>query len=553
MKRDIKVNYSVLDSIVKSLSQYKTALENMDSTLKNINAKLENENEGEAVNALKTKHVDIKSQIDSCHEEVADLYDIFNNYINDMTSIIKPKNYDNMMRVSRNDIYWNMQSVIGACTNVMMTSRNAAVFKSFPSPFADDETKARERRNGDKLDNLHNDIITYSNKLMQNVSDIQSLYDTKVIPYENMDDTYKSKAQSIYSKYTNFWEALKTDLSAIGEAAIDLVKGAASSIFGLVKGIFDLVKGAVTYIGAGIGIAWTSIAGDCPDCLKDCKAKAEEYNKTIGAILKDPFIIVEGIAQNVNDAYEDKGMWYVTGYAAGEVAQIILLKKAGDKLKEVKGAKTTKIKTLQELLNESKCTKDDFIKYLQSCDDYFKTNYADEFAKTGKWPEEVQIPKSPDVLNAKGGIDWEQVPNNGYVLDEAGNAIKEVYSPKKGEIIDRFGPSDGTFTSPVKDGKAYTYDQRSLPYVEDASKYHQYEFTDDLSKLKEYIENCKDPDLVKDIDSYMSYKKIKSYDDLVCYKGEIAAGFNSTGGGIQYQLPLPVDMLEDLGIIKKIM
>ncbi|ROR29204.1 transposase [Mobilisporobacter senegalensis] len=101
-------------------------------------------------------------------------------------------------------------------------------------------------------------------------------------------------------------------------------------------------------------------------------------------------------------------------------------------------------------------------------------------------------------------------------------------------------------------GKPYSYDQRLLPYVEDFSKYKQYELTDDLSKLKSYITNCKDKDLVQDIQDYMSYKKIKSYDDLIAYKGEIASGFGSTGGGIQYQLPLPVDILEDLGLLKMI-
>ena len=65
-----------------------------------------------------------------------------------------------------------------------------------------------------------------------------------------------------------------------------------------------------------------------------------------------------------------------------------------------------------------------------------------------------------DVLTAKGSIDWSQVPDSGYVLDSSGKAIKETYFPKKGEIIDRYGPSDGTFTSPVIDGRPYSYDNR---------------------------------------------------------------------------------------------
>ena len=56
--------------------------------------------------------------------------------------------------------------------------------------------------------------------------------------------------------------------------------------------------------------------------------------------MHDPFLIIEGLSQSINDAYEDKGICYVTGYAVGEVAQLILLKKAGDKLKSVKGAES---------------------------------------------------------------------------------------------------------------------------------------------------------------------------------------------------------------------
>ena len=339
MKRDIKVNYGVLKSIVNDLNQYKTALEDMDNTLKNIEKKLETENDGEAVNALKSKYSDIKGQVDSCHGEVSDLYDIFNNYITDMTDIIKPKNESQIMRVSRNDIWWNMSTISSSCTNVLMTRRNAAVFKTFPSPFADDDEKAAERRNGDKLDNLHNDIITYGNKLMEDYNDMSNLYNKKIIPYENMDDTYKTKASSLYSKYTNFLEGLKTVLTDIGVGAIDLLKGVGASLLGLVKGVWDLAKGAVTYLGAGIGIACTAVFGDAPDCLKDCQAKVDEYNKTISAVIHDPFLLVEGLCQNINDTYEEKGICYVTGYAVGEVAQLILLKKAGDKLKSIKGVR----------------------------------------------------------------------------------------------------------------------------------------------------------------------------------------------------------------------
>ena len=340
MKRDIKVNYGTIDSIVQELERYRSALENIESTIININNKMESENSGEAVSALRAKYSDMKSQIDSCKEEITDLRDIFSNYSNDMTSIIRPKNHEAMMRVSRNDIYWNMETLISFCCNVGMTRRNAAVFKSFPSAFASDEEKAAERRNGDKLDDLHNSIGYHYNRLMEDVSDMRNLYDRKIIPYENMDDTYKTKAKSIYSKYTNFFEDLHTKLNSFGVGTINLVKGIGGSILGFIGDVWNLVKGVFVYAGAAIGIACTAVFGDAPDCLKECKSKAAKYNETISAIIHDPFLIVEGLSQGVNDAYEEKGICYVTGYVVGEVAQLIILKKAGDKIKGVKGADT---------------------------------------------------------------------------------------------------------------------------------------------------------------------------------------------------------------------
>ncbi|MBD7911792.1 hypothetical protein [Clostridium cibarium] len=47
----------------------------------------------------------------------------------------------------------------------------------------------------------------------------------------------------------------------------------------------------------------------------------------IKAILDDPSIIVEGIVQQVSDAKDEKGLAYCTGYTAGLIAQMVLLKK----------------------------------------------------------------------------------------------------------------------------------------------------------------------------------------------------------------------------------
>ena len=94
-------------------------------------------------------------------------------------------------------------------------------------------------------------------------------------------------------------------------------------------GIFDLLKAGVVYSGANLGCISEEIFGDAPDCLKACESKAEEYNRDIVQIIEDPFLLVEGISQTMNDTYEEKGIAYMSGYVIGEVAQLIILRKIG--------------------------------------------------------------------------------------------------------------------------------------------------------------------------------------------------------------------------------
>ena len=210
------------------------------------------------------------------------------------------------------------------------------------------------------------------------------------------------------------------------------------------------------------------------------------------------------------------------------------------------------IKSVDDLLKETTCSQEDLYNYLKNNDIYSKTNYAEIFIRTGKWPEDIQIPKSPKVLNEDGSIKWSEVPNGGYVLDANGNAIKNEHVPMPDEILDRYGPPNGRYTSPVLEGKPFNYDQRSLPYLEDSSKYHQYEVIGDFSKIEEYVSKCNNLQLKSKLEAQVLRYYNGDYSKVVTYKGGIAKGFGASGGGIQYELPLPVEWLEELGLLKEV-
>ena len=201
------------------------------------------------------------------------------------------------------------------------------------------------------------------------------------------------------------------------------------------------------------------------------------------------------------------------------------------------------------LLEQSTCSFNDLSKYLST----ISRNYADAYVKTGKWPSGIQIPKSPDVLNFDGSINWDKAPKGGYVLDGNGNAVRTEYFPQVGDIVDRYGFAEGRYTSPMIDGKSVDYDLRALPFIEDKSQYHSYQVIGDISKLQDYVENCQDADLRSMIEGAIDYYYNGNYSEVIPYRGYIAGieGWGS-GGGLQEEFPIKIAWLEKLGILMEI-
>lgn len=173
LKRDIRIKYSVLEEIRDQIKQYKNAIETIQEVLNTVNNKLE-ENEGQAVNQLKGNYDEIKGDLEGCHEEVDDLYTIFDGYISDMQDIIRPIDPKSIMKVDRNDIWWNMQYVFGACQAVEHLRFNIGTYISLPNFFKSDEEKANEDINERKIEEIWDDINRGAELLNTNIADLQS-------------------------------------------------------------------------------------------------------------------------------------------------------------------------------------------------------------------------------------------------------------------------------------------------------------------------------------------------------------------------------------------
>ena len=336
-KNDIKVNYGTINILIYRLNQYKTALEDMKKAIHSIE-KIFNKGKGEAMEAFGIKSNELIKKIDGVEKEISDISGILKKYVTDMTAIIKPVSIDKMMRVDRNDIYWNMQTINGICMGIPLIPMNVGV-SSFGDWFdwdEDEEERERRRRNDDKLDEIKRMFRNTVNQVTDMADNLNRLY-KKVQNYENMDDKYEREAKKLKKEYTSFWEGVGDVINEVADIVVKFGEGLFDGIKDFLVGLVKLVGGTLKYAGSAAVCLYGEVSGkDVPNWAKECY---NDTNETVLGVLKDPTILVEGLAQGVSDSFEEKGGAYCGGYAVGTVASAIVGTKGMDKLRGLgKGA-----------------------------------------------------------------------------------------------------------------------------------------------------------------------------------------------------------------------
>lgn len=159
----------------------------------------------------------------------------------------------------------------------------------------------------------------------------------------------------------------------------------------------------------------------------------------------------------------------------------------------------------------------------------------------------------PETLDADGNIDWDQAPHDGFKLDDDGNPIFEDHYPQAGDRFDRYGNPRGSFVSPIGEDGPFSYESRSMPYTQNPNAYHEYEWTGDLGDAAARYDQLSPSDR-EIVDAGLEYFG-KDINDLgAVARGEAAAipAWGLPGGATQDKLPVSVEMLDLLGLIREV-
>jgi len=469
MKRDIKINYGKIEDIISNIIKYDGALNDMEASLKYIKAEINNST-GESIDSLLNNYELLIKNIGICKEELNDLRKILSDYINEMSGYAQAIHRGSLIRVDRNDVWWNIKSMEGII-NQITDEQMRWGYNYSGSWSSDKDVIEREEHNGRQIESINHIVEKYVNILNQKIQEIYAIHNSKVIPFENTDDAFRDKAWNMYWKCTGLGDWVGDFFGFLDKSFNNIIDGVLKGLTDLVVGLVQLAIGAVEYVGSCAVVVLCEPFGGAPDWAKN---KVNEDNELILSILKDPALIVEGIAQDASDAIDEKGICYSAGYLGGTFLGTKGLDKIAKGVKGlISGGKAATINSLDDIARYGLNSLDDIIEKagIQSVDDLARIgvtsaedlsklgvnsvddlarlgiNNIDELSKLGILPEDlskagIKGVRQPVSVNANE-IRFSQSSVNG--ADEIISSMKA--NGWKGDPIDVIKMSDGKLTT----------------------------------------------------------------------------------------------------------
>lgn len=261
-----------------------------------------------------------------------------------MKTLIKPIQESRLVQVDGDDIWWNLRDIkkaINKIDNLKKESSTINVYtESYITPYTDmkvqyqwggtsgtsthsEADEQNQQENVRKIDEIKDVIGQCTRSMRDQIEFMEQDFNKYIAPFRNLDDDYASRTNPIYNKYSSNEEMRQNERTFEKKEA----KMLAEAIWNSFKGTAELGKGIINY-GAGAYVLGKSK-------LKGSRISGEDEkyinsfmtgNGIVKELIKDPYLIVEGVAQQTSDDLDQKGISYVVGTGIGDFAQF----KAGE-------------------------------------------------------------------------------------------------------------------------------------------------------------------------------------------------------------------------------
>ena len=221
MKSDIRLNYSILSEIEKSMKRYCESLSETEQSIKIVHEKLITQNEAEALTAIDLMYMDINTKTVAGIDLLEKLTASINNYASTMESIIEPIDYSTMIQIDRSDMnaniatmdvklfkLFNMETVVNVTTAPLGVADPMSILH------------IAAEGNYNKIKNiLRTTIPKYAELIGDEIAKVKKIADTVEL-YEDTDDRLAKDLDGLYDEYSTWCEKINTNIHLVSKSAV---------------------------------------------------------------------------------------------------------------------------------------------------------------------------------------------------------------------------------------------------------------------------------------------------------------------------------------------
>ena len=334
MRTDLIINYASLEGLSSLMTSYKEALNNVYTAMDSLKEKLSTQ-ESKAINKLKESMGDVGSESGNTIDTLDSLANVINNYTADMRDLVNAETEGIATRVDTSDIWFNLQQIKSSISYLdeMDYSLTGAYHCETGETAEEKKTIAKYESNYNTIENFRKTkLVALKNKVYSYMEDIDEIYDKRLKEYENLDDSYRKKIDSIYSEFTSGKNKFFDGLSFVGSVSWNFLKSfvkAAGAVVAVALvpevAIVLLLLGEAKYAGCAIITYF-------PEDLFDSDLWHKIYNyadKEMSGLAEVSRVALErgplGLIGYLGQGYADKvqtpeGIASTTGEVCGTVA-----------------------------------------------------------------------------------------------------------------------------------------------------------------------------------------------------------------------------------------
>ncbi|MCL1790801.1 MAG: hypothetical protein FWG40_05500 [Peptococcaceae bacterium] len=331
----IQINYYILESIADDFRMCLIKIGNAEEALDRLEY-LYMQSDGKAIDALRLQKVRMLRQLEFYKDRYSAFEQLIRGYIEETTALIRPVRWDAVMTVdapSFKRAIEAMEEEVNGIIRGPFGTRAPNVYgpDDLPQITLDPEVASRNQdviqHNRKMIENIRDSSLEAHRKCMAKIARLWEIYYNHFLPFEEKDYEYGQKAIALAHQFATPGDRLEELSGNLHSHVVAPAQSFFTSLSNAIEGTLKFTSDAGEYVEAAIETGINKIPGIsfngewATEYLNDTNLAVSE---TVDAIVKEPWIVTEGIADSVSYELAENGPLVGGAAILGSVAPDLL-------------------------------------------------------------------------------------------------------------------------------------------------------------------------------------------------------------------------------------